>query len=191
MKVDWERLARETAFEGRVVDVFRDTVRVRRDGDEREAVYDLVHHPGATAIVPLFEDGSVALLHQFRYAVGGEMWEIPAGTLEEGEEYLECARRELEEEIGHTADHWTELASIYTTPGFCDEMLRVFLAEGLSPGHVGPDPDEHIEVVRIPLAEALAWIANGRIVDAKTIVGLLRARDRLAADGRGVVGGGG
>ena len=191
MKVDWERLARETAFEGRVVDVFRDTVRVRRDGDEREAVYDIVHHPGATAIVPLFEDGSVALLHQFRYAVGGEMWEIPAGTLEEGEEYLDCARRELEEEVGHTAARWTELASIYTTPGFCDEMLRVFLAEELSPGHVRPDPDEHLEVVRIPFDEALAWIGAGRIVDAKTIVGLLRARDHLAADGRGVAGGGG
>jgi ADP-ribose pyrophosphatase len=190
VKVDWERLARETAFEGRVVDVFRDTVRVRRDGDEREAVYDLVHHPGATAIVPLFEDGSVALLHQFRYAVGGEMWEIPAGTLEEGEEYLDCARRELEEEIGHTAARWTELASIYTTPGFCDEMLRVYLAEELSPGQVGPDPDEHLEVVRLPLDEALEWIAAGRIVDAKTIVGLLRTRDRLSADGRGSAGGG-
>ena len=191
MKVEWERLARETAFEGRVVDVFRDTVRVRRDGDERDTVYDLVHHPGATAIVPLFEDGSVALLHQFRYSVGGEIWEIPAGTLEPGEEFLECARRELEEEIGHRAARWTELASIYTTPGFCDEMLRVFLAEELSPGHVGPDPDEHLEVVRIPLEETLEWIAAGRIVDAKTIVGLLRARDRLAADGRGAPGGGG
>jgi ADP-ribose pyrophosphatase len=190
VKVDWERLTREIAFEGRVVDVFRDTVRVRREGEEREAVYDLVHHPGATAIVPFFEDGSVALLHQFRYAVGGEMWEIPAGTLEQGEEYLDCARRELEEEIGHTAARWTELASIYTTPGFCDEMLRVYLAEELSPGHVEPDPDEHLEVVRIPLDEALEWIGAGRIVDAKTIVGLLRARDRLAADGRGPGSGG-
>ena len=191
MKVDWERVARETAFEGRVVDVFRDTVRLRRDGDERQAVYDLVHHPGATAIVPLFEDGSVALLHQFRYAVGGEIWEIPAGTLEEGESFLDCARRELEEEIGHRAARWTQLASIYTTPGFCDEELHVFLAEELSPGHVGPDPDEHLEVVRTPLQEALAWIAAGRIVDAKTIVGLLRARDHLAADGDGSTGGGG
>lgn len=191
MKVDWERVARETAFEGRVVDVFRDTVRLRRDGDERQAVYDLVHHPGATAIVPLFEDGSVALLHQFRYAVGGEIWEIPAGTLEEGESFLDCARRELEEEIGQRAARWTQLASIYTTPGFCDEELHVFLAEELSPGHVGPDPDEHLEVVRVPLQEALGWIAAGRIVDAKTIVGLLRARDRLAADGPGPAGGGG
>ena len=184
MKVEWERTAREAAFSGRVVDVFRDTVRVRRDGDEKVAVYDLVHHPGATAIVPLYDDGSVALLHQFRYATGGELWEIPAGTLEPGEEPLACARRELEEEIGQRAERWSELARFYTAPGFCDELLIVYLAEDLSPGHVGPDPDEHLEVVRVPLVEALAWIASGRIADAKTIVGLLRARDRLDQEGR-------
>lgn len=185
MKVDWERTAREAAFAGRVIDVFRDTVRVRRDGNERLAVYDLVHHPGATAIVPLFDDGSVALLHQFRYAAGGELWEIPAGTLEPGEEPLACARRELEEEIGHRAERWSELARFYTAPGFCDELLIVYLAEDLSPGCGGPEPDEHLEVVRVALDEALTWIASGRIADAKTIVGLLRARDRLAGDVRG------
>jgi ADP-ribose pyrophosphatase len=172
------------ACEGRVVDVFRDTVKVRWDGEEREAVYDLVHHPGATAIVPLFEDGTVALLHQFRYAVGTEIWEIPAGTLEPGEPFLECARRELEEEIGHRAGRWTLLATFYTSPGFCDEELHVFLAEDLSPGRVGPDPDEHLEVVRVPLSEALTWVETGRIVDAKTMIGLLRARERLAFEGR-------
>jgi ADP-ribose pyrophosphatase len=189
VKVDWVRVAREAAFEGRVVDVFRDTVRVLRDGEERESVYDLVHHPGATAIVPLFEDGSVALLHQFRYAVGTAIWEIPAGTLEPDEPFLECARRELEEEIGHRAGRWTPLATFYTSPGFCDEELHVFLAEDLSPGRVGPDPDEHLEVVRVPLAEAVAWIGSGRIVDAKTIVGLLRARAQLESEGRWPAGG--
>jgi ADP-ribose pyrophosphatase len=184
VKVDWVRVARVTAFEGRVVDFFRDTVRVVRDGEERESVYDLVHHPGATAVVPLFDDGSVALLHQFRYAVGGEIWEIPAGTLHRDEPFLECARRELEEEIGYRAGRWTPLARFYTSPGFCDEELHVFLAEDLSPGRVGPDPDEHLEVVRVPLAEALAWVESGRIVDAKSIVGLLRARARLQSEGR-------
>lgn len=189
MKVDWERVGREAIFEGRVIDVFRDTVRTRRDGVEREVVYDLVHHPGAAAIVPLYEDGTVALLHQFRYALGEEIWEIPAGTLEEGEPFLECARRELEEETGQRALRWTVLATFHTSPGFCDEEIQVFLAEELSPGRGGPEPDEHLEVARIPLTEALAWIDSGRIVDAKTMVGLLRARERLVADGRWPTGG--
>lgn len=184
MKVDWERIGRELVFEGRVIDVFQDTVRTRRDGEEREAVYDLVHHRGAAAVVPLHADGTVSLLHQFRYALGREIWEIPAGTLEEGEPFLECASRELEEETGHRAARWTELAAFYTSPGFCDEELRVFLAEDLSPGTGATEPDEHLDATRVPLTEALDWIESGRIVDAKSIIGLLRARERLAADGR-------
>lgn len=184
MKVEWERIAREPVFEGRVIDVFRDTVRTRRDGVERETVYDLVHHPGAAAVVPLHDDGTVSLLHQFRYSLGREIWEIPAGTLEKGEPFLECARRELEEETGHRAARWTEIATFHTAPGFCDEELRVFLAEELSEGRGGPEPDEHLEAARIPLSQALEWIAMGRIVDAKTIVGLLLTRERLAVEGR-------
>lgn len=189
MKVDWERLGRDPVFEGRIVDVFRDVVRVSRDGQPpRESVYDLVHHPGAAAIVPLFADGTVALLRQFRYAVGGEIWEIPAGTREDDEPYETCARRELEEEIGRRAGRWTPLASFYASPGFCDEEIRVYLAEELTDGEGGPEPDEHMEVVRVPLAEALAWVTAGRIRDAKTFVGLLATRDRLAAEGRWPVG---
>lgn len=181
MKVRWERLGRDPVFVGRVVEVFRDVVRVSRDGEAaRESAYDLVHHPGAAAIVPLFADGTIALLHQFRYAVGGEIWEIPAGTREGDEPFEACARRELEEEIGQRADRWTALASFFASPGFCDEEIRVFLAEGLTPGEGRPEPDEHLEVVRVPLAEALSWIAAGRIRDAKTLVGLLSTARRLA-----------
>jgi ADP-ribose pyrophosphatase len=184
MKIDWERTGRELVFEGRVIEVFRDTVRTRVDGVDREAVYDLVHHPGAAAVVPLHADGTVSLLYQFRYALGREIWEIPAGTLEEGEPFLECASRELEEETGYRAAHWTELATFHPSPGFCDEELRVFLAEDLSEGSGGTEADEHLETARVPLTEALDWIEAGRIVDAKSIVGLLRARERLAAEGR-------
>jgi ADP-ribose pyrophosphatase len=184
VKIDWERTRREVVFEGRVIEVFRDTVRARRDGVEREMTYDLVHHPGAAAIVPLHADGTVTLLQQFRYALGREIWEIPAGTLEDGEPFLECALRELEEETGHRAARWTELATFHPSPGFCDEELRVFLAEDLTEGTGGPEPDEYLEAARVPLAEAIGWIETGRIVDAKSIVGLLAAGRLLASGGR-------
>jgi len=180
----WERLAREVVYEGRVVNVVRDTVRVERDGGARETAYDLVRHPGAVAVVALYDDGTVALLEQFRYAVGGVLREIPAGTVEEGESFETCAERELAEETGSRADRWTALATFYTTPGFCDENMRVFLAEGLSDAGGSPDEDEVLELVRVPLVEAVAAAERGEIEDAKTVAGLLLARARLEREGR-------
>lgn len=184
MPIAWERLAREVAFEGRVVDVYRDRVRVERDGEARESEYDLVHHPGAVAIVAVFDDGTVALLEQFRYAVGGSIREIPAGTLDEGESYEACAERELAEEIGYRADRWTPLATFYTTPGFCDEEMRIFMAEGLSEADGAKDEDELFEVVRVPITTAVEWAEAGQIPDAKSMVGLFLARARLQTEGR-------
>lgn len=184
MSLEWERLARETVYRGRVVDVWRDRVRTEADGESRETAYDVVHHPGAASIVPLFGDGSVALVRQFRYAVEGEIWEIPAGSLHEGESFEACAEREIEEEIGWRAGRWTELATFYTTPGFCDEEMRLFLAEDLSPGERALDEDEHMTVERISLSEALGMIRTGEIRDAKSIVGLLSTRVWLEEAGR-------
>lgn len=186
--VEWERIGREVVYEGRVVDVHRDRVRLKSPDGERETDYDVVHHPGAAAIVPLFEDGTVALVNQFRYVVGGMVWEIPAGSLDQGESYLACAGRELEEEIGHKAERWTPLATFYTTPGFSDEEMRLFLAEALSPGTSALEEDEALEVVRIPFAGALEWAAAGKIHDAKTLVGLYAARAHLEATGRWPLG---
>ena len=180
----WERFAREVVSEGRVVDVYRDVVRIERDGRVRESTFDVVHHPGAVAIVALHADGTVALLDQFRYAVGKRLREIPAGTLEEGESFEACAVRELAEETGCRAERWTELATFYTTPGFCDEAMRMFLAEDLGDAEGVPDEDEHLELVRIPLAEAVAAAERGEIADAKTIAGLLLTRARLVREGR-------
>ena len=182
--VRWERIGREVAFEGRVVDVWRDRVRIERGGEARETVIDLVHHPGAVAIVALDRDGTVALLRQFRYAAAGEIWEIPAGTLEEGESFEACARRELAEEAGVRAARWTPLVTVYTTPGFCDEEMRVFLAEDLTAAEGTLDADELFELARVPLVEALAWSASGEVRDAKTLVGLYAARARLEREGR-------
>lgn len=184
MSLQWERLARETMYEGRVVDVWRDRVRTEVDGETRESDYDVIHHPGAASIVPLFEDGSVALVRQFRYPVEGEIWEIPAGSLGEGESFEACAEREIEEEIGWRAGRWTELATFYTTPGFCDEEMRLFLAEDLSPGRRALEEDEHMAVERIPFGEALGMIRSGEIRDAKTIVGLLATWRWLEDAGR-------
>ncbi len=183
-RVEWVRVERETAFEGRVVDVYVDTIRLTVDGRTRDTRYDLVHHRGAVAVVALDDDGAVALLRQFRYPVGGEIWEIPAGTLEPEESFESCAERELEEEVGARASRWTELATFWTTPGFCDERMRVFLAEGLGEGTRAHEPDEEIEVHRVPFEEALEWAARGKIADAKTLVGLWAARDHLIRGGR-------
>jgi len=182
--LEWERLGRETAYEGRVVDVYRDHVRTRHDGTTRETHYDVVHHPGAASIVALFPEGDVALLRQFRYVVGGEIWEIPAGSLHPGESYETCAARELEEEIGWRAGRLEPLATFYTTPGFSDEEMRLFLAEDLEPGATALDEDEHLRVERVPLATAIRWVGTGEVCDAKTIVGLHAARAWLEDAGR-------
>lgn len=180
----WERLDRRTVYAGWVVDVHVDRVRIETGGDVRESEYDVVHHPGAASIVALYEDGTVALLTQFRYPVGGWIREIPAGSLEDGESYETCAERELAEEVGVRAGRWTPLATYHTTPGFCDEEMRVFLAEDLTPADRALDADEHLTVERVPLADAVSEAEGGGIPDAKTIVGLCAARARLVDEGR-------
>lgn len=184
LELTWERVARESVYAGHVVSVHRDTVRTSRDGATREAVYDVVEHPGATAVVPLFDDGTVALVHQFRYAVGAVIWEIPAGRLGPGESFAACGVRELAEEVGLEAGRWTPLATVFTTPGFSNEELGIFLAEDLTACPAAHDADEHLAVVRVPFGEALARVAAGTIRDAKTLIGLFTARDHLARAGR-------
>ena len=133
---------------------------------------EIIHHPGASAVVPLREDGQVLLIRQYRHAAGGYIYEIPAGKLAPGEEPRDCALRELEEEIGVRAGVLTPLLSILTTPGFTDETIHLFVARDLKPGRQHLDPDEVLEVAAVPLAEALAWIERGVIRDGKTIVAL-------------------
>ncbi len=180
----WERIDRRQVYSGRVVDVTRDTIRITSGDRIRQTTFDVVCHPGAAAIVPLFEDGTIALINQFRYAIGERIWEIPAGSLGDGESFEACAERELEEEVGYRAQRWTPLTIFYTTPGFCDEELRVFLAEGLIDGTANHEDDEDIEVVRIPMHQAIEWTASGQVRDAKSMLGLWAARDFLRAENR-------
>ena len=150
-----------------------------------EVELPVIRHPGASAIVALYEDMNVAMLRQYRHTIGGFMWEIPAGCRNAGEESLECARRELGEEAKVAAARWDHLGSIITIPSFCDELIELYLARELSEGAGKLDRDEVITVSRVPFEETLAMIRRGDIVDAKSIVALYRARDFLEHERQG------
>ncbi len=163
------------AYDGRLVKVDVDTVR-----GPTGVTFDLeiIRHPGAAAIVPLLSepgaaDPSVLLLRQYRHAAGGELWEIPAGVLEPGEPAAACARRELLEETGAEAASVEHLSTVYTTPGFTDERIYLFLATGITVGEPKHEVDEFIQVQVRPLSTVLQMIRDGEIVDAKSIVALL------------------
>lgn len=152
-----------TVYAGTLIDV---TVE-EWGGHERE----IVEHPGAVAIVPVDVEGRVTLVRQLREPARKRLLELPAGTAEPGEAPLETARRELREECGLTGGVWRELAAFWTTPGFCRERMRLFAADGVVAGEADPEEDEEIELVRWPLAEVPARLAE--IEDAKTLAGLL------------------
>ena len=140
----------------------------------------VVRHPGASAIVALDEHRRVALLRQWRHAIGGWIWEIPAGCRRAGGSARACAERELSEETGLGAQRWDHLGAIVTIPSFCDERIELYLARELNDAPGELDHDEVISATRVDLDETLAMIARGEMVDAKSIVALLRARDFLA-----------
>jgi ADP-ribose pyrophosphatase len=133
---------------------------------------EIVRHPGAAAVVPMKNDETVILIRQFRHAADGFIYEIPAGKLHPGEDPLDCAARELEEEIGYKSRSFLHLSSIFTAPGFTDEVIHIYQATGLEKGVQRLDRDEVLDVVELPLKDALEKIENGSIRDAKTIVGL-------------------
>jgi ADP-ribose pyrophosphatase len=162
---------------GRIVHLDIDTVRFP-DGSTGEM--EMFRHPGASAVVPFLsdprgEDPQVLLIKQYRYASGGYLYEIPAGRLDPGEDPADCARRELQEETGCTAAQVERLTTIFTTPGFCDEQIHLFMAVGLTQGEHAREKDEFLEVETLPLSRALSLIESGEIRDSKTVVGLLYA----------------
>ena len=169
-----KRIAGERVFDGKLLKVHRDRVRLPDGG---EGVREYIRHPGACAIVPLFDDGRVLLERQFRYPHGREFIEIPAGKLEPGEPPLETAKRELLEETGYAAGEWTRLGVIHPGIAYTDEAINLFLARKLSKKKRDLDQGEFLEVVILPLAEAIAMIRDGRITDAKTVAALLLLED--------------
>jgi ADP-ribose pyrophosphatase len=150
---------------------------VRRDivklPDGGEAYREYIRHPGACAVLPLFDDGSILLERQFRYPHGRDFIELPAGKLEPGEPPLETAKRELLEETGYSARAWKKLCLIHTAIAYTDEGIELWLATDLSKGSAKLDAGEFLETLRVPMAEALQMVTDGRITDAKSVIGLL------------------
>ncbi len=133
---------------------------------------ETIRHPGASAVVPMKDDRTVVLIHQFRHAAGGFIYEIPAGTLHQGEDPLACAAREVEEEIGYRATSFEHLTSIFPAPGYTDEVIHIYHATGLTKTTQKLDHDEVLEIVEMPIEKTIAHIRDGTIRDAKTIIGL-------------------
>lgn len=148
----------------------------------KTAVRDMVLHPGAVAILAVTGRQEIIMVKQYRYPVREALLELPAGKLEEKEEPLASAQRELEEETGFTAGQWEKLSTFYTTPGFSNEIMHLYLARDLVQKAAAPDPDEIIEYEAIPLQDAFKMVAEGEIKDAKTIIGILTLANLMKVD---------
>ena len=144
----------------------------------RTTTLDVIRHPGASAVLPFLSDDEILLIRQYRYAVGGPIYEVPAGKLDSGEDPAACALRELEEETGYRAARCEPLASIWTTPGFTDERIHLFTARDLVRTSQQLDHDELIEIVPMPFDRALAMVWRGELGDAKSALALLHAARR-------------
>ncbi len=171
------RVKTRRAYTGRIISLDIDTVRFP-DGSVGEL--EMIRHPGASAVVPFLsdpagDDPQILLIRQYRYAAEDYLYEIPAGRLDEGEDPVQCAARELKEETGCLAAHFEHMFTMYTTPGFTDEKIHLFLAAGLERGEAARESDEFLTLTPVPLSKALEMVEAGEIQDAKTALGLLYA----------------
>lgn len=166
-----KKVSSEDIFDGVLLHVKRDTVTLPNG---KEATREWIKHPGASSVIPLLPDGRIILVRQYRYPIDEVTLEVPAGKLDApDEDPLVCAERELSEETGYKADKITKLTTIATTVGTSNEKIHLYMAEGLTPGKQHTDEDEFINVVKVPLDEAVAMTTDGRIVDAKSVVSIL------------------
>ena len=176
MDLTEKRVSGERVLDGIIIKVDRDTVKLP---DGNTSLRETVRHPGAAAVVPVLDSGKVVMVRQYRYSIGQATLEIPAGKLDEGEEILTCAHRELREETGYGARQMVELLSFVSSPGFTDEVIHIFLARGLTPGQAGGDDDEFIETEEVDLYTLIDMILDGRIGDGKTVAGIFAAAEYL------------
>jgi ADP-ribose pyrophosphatase len=174
-----KRLNRNTIYSGKVFSTIVDDVEYPSG---RQGIREVARHPGGAGIVALFPDQTMLMVRQHRYPLDTFIWEIPAGKLDKGEDPLHCAKRELEEETGYSALQWEKITSIYTTPGFCDEELHLFLAKDLSEipgGRRLEEGEQTMELHIMPFEQVKSMILSGEIVDAKTICAVLLAAQQL------------
>jgi len=169
----------EWVFRGKLLHVRRDLVRLP-DGVNTEREY--IEHPGAVMVVPLLDTGELVMERQYRYPLRRDVLELPAGKIDAGEAPLDCGKRELIEETGYVASSWRYLATTHPVVGYSDERIEIYLARGLTRQAAKLDHDEHLEVFKLPLAAALEWVREGRITDAKTVIGLFWAERILRGE---------
>lgn len=172
MKLTEQTLTSATAYQGNLLRFRLDTVRLP---DGNEAAREIIEHPGGVGIVAVTDDRQVLLVRQYRHPYGEILTEIPAGKREAGEPPLETGKRELEEETGYRAEEFTYLGTVYPTPGYCAEVIHLYLATRLTATEAHPDSDEFLEVECRPLDVAVKQALNGEFPDAKTQIGLLKA----------------
>ena len=166
-----EPVSSEEIYHGKIVHLYKDTVRLPNG---KPAIREVMRHPGAVAVVPIDENGNVILVRQYRYPFAEAMLEIPAGKLDAGEEPERCARRELEEETGMTAEEWTPLGLYYPSVAVMDERIYLFLARNMTRNAPHPDEDEFLRVETIPLETLVEMILQGQVPDGKTQVAALK-----------------
>lgn len=173
-----EILNSEIVYQGRVFNIRRDQIRYPNGST---ANYDLVEHGGAVTLVPIDSDGNILFVRQYRHAIGKEILELPAGTLQEGEAPELCAQRELREETGFAAGKLYKLGEFYLAPGYSSEYMYIFLASLLEYSPLEPDKDEHLQSESIAYADVLSMLEKGKFQDAKTIAALFLAKPQLDA----------
>lgn len=169
-------ISQKHIFKGPVVELSQDTVLLENN---EEALRDVINHPGGVCIVPVDDDKNVYMVRQFRYPVRDVLEECPAGKLNFGEDPLTCGKRELQEEIGATADSYISLGQLLPTPAYCNEVIHLYLAQGLHFSEQNLDDDEFLEVYKQPLDTLIKRVLNNEIKDAKTQIALLKAKEIL------------
>src|SRR4030042_1154736 len=171
-----KKISSEEIFKGEIVGLYVDRVKLPNN---KIVTREKVTHPGAVGIIPVSKEGKIILVKQFRYPLGRVLLEIPAGKLGKNENSRDCAKRELKEEIGAAGGKLIHLTTFYTSPGFCNEILYLYLAIDFERKENNLDEDEFLTVVELKMKDALDYIENGKIKDAKTIIGVLLSRDYL------------
>jgi ADP-ribose pyrophosphatase len=173
------RLSSRLVYDGKLLKVRSDTVRLP---DGASAEREWIEHPGAVAVLAVTDAGELVMERQFRYALGRDMIEVPAGKIDPGEDPLQTARRELAEETGYSAAQWSHVATIHLAIGYSNEHIEIYLARGLKQAKAKLDDEEFLEVLTLPLATALAWVREGKITDSKTVSTLFWAEKVLGGE---------